>query len=243
MSETLGQYPEPVYQKTYLLDLPSEMLHRIMSFAYKRDAMCMGAACHRLHQIAASYVFEASRVFFVMLCVSSICIQASRARAASLSRQGEGRRRRLSCSSGRRGSTLSGHPAIQHPVPCISHRHLRQAAQSFNYPQLAREAFRGQHQRRRCRLLWPTYGRIRSRSAGMFAVDGALCDRLPILCGYGGGRSLSAWPTQRHLCRHDSHDAFMGGRSGGHVAAEPRRHRALHGLCSRRRLGLSSSLS
>jgi hypothetical protein len=60
MAQTVQQHPEPVYQKVYLLDLPTEMIHRIMTFVYKRDAMCLGSACHRLHEIASNYVFEAS---------------------------------------------------------------------------------------------------------------------------------------------------------------------------------------
>jgi hypothetical protein len=59
MAKTVQEHPEPIYQKKYLLDLPNEMLHRIMTFAYKRVAMRLGSACHRLHQIATSYVFEA----------------------------------------------------------------------------------------------------------------------------------------------------------------------------------------
>jgi hypothetical protein len=60
MAKTVQEHPEPIYQKKYLLDLPNEMLHRIMASAHKRDAMRLGSACHRLYQIATSYVFEAS---------------------------------------------------------------------------------------------------------------------------------------------------------------------------------------
>jgi hypothetical protein len=59
MAKTVQEHPKPIYQKKYLLDLPNEMLHRIMASAHKRDAMRLGSACHRLYQIATSYVFEA----------------------------------------------------------------------------------------------------------------------------------------------------------------------------------------
>jgi hypothetical protein len=77
MARTLQKHPEPIYQKTYLLDLPTEILHWIMSLANKRDAMCLGSACHRLHQIATSYIFEASFRCSKMIFACLIVTQAS----------------------------------------------------------------------------------------------------------------------------------------------------------------------
>lgn len=52
------QYPEPKMQVRNLLDLPPELLHRIMEVAGVEGARQLGSACKLLRDVSRPYIYQ-----------------------------------------------------------------------------------------------------------------------------------------------------------------------------------------
>ncbi|EJD50392.1 hypothetical protein AURDEDRAFT_121553 [Auricularia subglabra TFB-10046 SS5] len=55
--DVMANFPHPHFQYLFLLDLPTELLDMVFSFALLEDARNLSATCHRLRDVGQAYVF------------------------------------------------------------------------------------------------------------------------------------------------------------------------------------------